>query len=148
MSPAPVFVRILGSHHPGARLRFVPGFRDPGSVLILGQVTQYGNPNLICITLLVLLMLCRGLDNDIEHAHKHTHIYGAYIFVTTVPSYIPAPKDDATPVGMLLPTISYMLTMKFESPVLTRYYSTLATRAREISGYAVLRHTLHLIFFL
>ena len=42
MSPAPVFVRISGSHHPG--------FRDPGSVLILGQVTQYGNPYLTCIT--------------------------------------------------------------------------------------------------
>ena len=50
MSPAPVFVRIPGSHHPGIRLRLIPGFRDPGSVLILGQVTQYGNPYLICIT--------------------------------------------------------------------------------------------------
>ena len=50
MSPAPVFVRIPGSHHPGTRLRLVPGFRDPGSVLILGQVTQYGNPYLICIS--------------------------------------------------------------------------------------------------
>ena len=49
MSPAPVFVRIPGSHHPGTRLRLVPGFRDPGSVLILGQVTQYGNPYLICL---------------------------------------------------------------------------------------------------
>ena len=49
MSPAPVFVRIPGSHHPATRLRLVPGFRDPGSVLILGQVTQYGNPYLICI---------------------------------------------------------------------------------------------------
>ena len=49
MSPAPVFVRIPGSHHPVTRLRLVPGFRDPGSVLILGQVTQYGNPYLICI---------------------------------------------------------------------------------------------------
>ena len=49
MSPAPVFVRIPGSHHPGIRLRLIPGFRDPGSVLILGQVTQYGNPYLICI---------------------------------------------------------------------------------------------------
>ena len=46
-----LFVRIPGSHHPGTRLRLVPGFRDPGSVLILGQVTQYGNPYLICITL-------------------------------------------------------------------------------------------------
>ena len=45
-----VFVRIPGSHHPGTRLRLVPGLRDPGSVLILGQVTQYGNPYLICIT--------------------------------------------------------------------------------------------------
>ena len=50
MSPVPVFVRIPGSHHPGTRLRLVPGFRDPGAVLILGQVTQYGNPYLICIT--------------------------------------------------------------------------------------------------
>ena len=48
MSPAQVFVRIPGSHHPGTRLRLVSGFRDPGSVLILGQVTQYGNPYLIC----------------------------------------------------------------------------------------------------
>ena len=48
---APVFVRIPGSHHPGTRLRLVPGFSDPGSVLILGQVTQYGNPYLICITI-------------------------------------------------------------------------------------------------
>ena len=47
VSPAPVFVRI-----PGTRLRLVPGFRDPGSVLILGQVTQSGNPYLICITFL------------------------------------------------------------------------------------------------
>ena len=39
-----------GSHHPGTWLRLVPGFKDPGSVLILGQVTQYGNPYLICIT--------------------------------------------------------------------------------------------------
>ena len=52
MSPAPVFVRIPGSHHPGIRLRLIPGFRDPGSILILGQVTQYGNPYLICITLI------------------------------------------------------------------------------------------------
>ena len=51
MSPAQVFVRIPGSHHPDTRLRLVPGFRDPGSVLILGQVTQYGNPYLICITM-------------------------------------------------------------------------------------------------
>ena len=49
MSPAPVFVRIPASHHPGTWLRLVPGFRDPGSVLILGQVTQYGNLYLICI---------------------------------------------------------------------------------------------------
>ena len=51
MSPAPVFVRIPESHHPGIRLCLIPGFRDPGSVLILGQVTQYGNPYLICIAL-------------------------------------------------------------------------------------------------
>ena len=50
MSPAPVFVQIPGSHHPGTRLRLVPGFRDPRSILILGQVTQYGNTYLICIT--------------------------------------------------------------------------------------------------
>ena len=49
VSPVPVFVRIPVSHHPGTRLRLVPGFRDLGSVLILGQVTQYGNPYLICI---------------------------------------------------------------------------------------------------
>ena len=49
VSPAPVFVRIPGSRHPGTRLRLVPGFRDPGSVLILGQVTEYGNPYFVCI---------------------------------------------------------------------------------------------------
>ena len=43
-SPAPVFVRIPGSHHPGTWLCLVPGFRDQGSVLILRQLTQYGNP--------------------------------------------------------------------------------------------------------
>ena len=36
-----------GSRDPTTR---VPGFRDPGSVLIQGQVTQHGNPYLICIT--------------------------------------------------------------------------------------------------
>ena len=51
VSPTPVFAQIPGSHHPCTRLRLLPGFRDPGSVLILGQVTQYGNPYLICITL-------------------------------------------------------------------------------------------------
>ena len=51
MSRAPVWVRIPGSHHPGTRLRLVPGFRDPGSVLILGHVTQYDNPYLICIAM-------------------------------------------------------------------------------------------------
>ena len=40
-----------GFRDPTTRLRLVPGFRDPGSVLILGQVTQYGNPYLIRITL-------------------------------------------------------------------------------------------------
>ena len=49
VSPAPVFVQIPGSHHPGTRLRLASGFRDPGSILRLGQVTQYGNPYLICI---------------------------------------------------------------------------------------------------
>ena len=42
---------IPGSHHPGTRLRLVPGFRDPGSVLILGHVTQYDNLYLICIAM-------------------------------------------------------------------------------------------------
>ena len=49
VSPAPVFVRIPGSHYPGTRIRLVPRFRDPGSVPKLGQVTPYGNPYLICI---------------------------------------------------------------------------------------------------
>ena len=42
-------------------------FRDPGSVLILGQVTQYGNPYLICIahgvfwqSCVRLVIVCRG----------------------------------------------------------------------------------------
>ena len=48
VSSAPV--RIQWSHHPGARRRLVSGFRDSGSVLILGQVTQYGNPYLTCVT--------------------------------------------------------------------------------------------------
>ena len=45
------FVRIPRSHHPDTRLHLEPGFRDPGSVLIVGQVTQYGNPYLICAAL-------------------------------------------------------------------------------------------------
>ena len=49
VSPAPIFVRIPGCHHPGTPLCLVPRFREPGSVLILGQVTQYSNPYLICI---------------------------------------------------------------------------------------------------
>ena len=64
-SPAPVFVQIPGSHHPGTRLRLVPGFRDPGSVLILGQVTQYGNPYLICITSVSLWWLCINFDQSV-----------------------------------------------------------------------------------
>ena len=51
VSPATVFVRILGSCHPGTRLPLVPGLMNVGSVLILGQVTQYGNPLLTCIAL-------------------------------------------------------------------------------------------------
>ena len=35
MTPAPVFVRIPGSHHPGTWLRLVPGIRELGSVLIV-----------------------------------------------------------------------------------------------------------------
>ena len=39
-----------GISPPGySRLRLVHGFRDPGSVPILGRVTMYGNPYLICI---------------------------------------------------------------------------------------------------
>ena len=73
MSPAPVFVRIPGSHHPGTRLRLVPGFRDPGSVLLLGQVTQYGNPYLICIT--------KVYTYSLNHANtflfcKHVNVIG------------------------------------------------------------------------
>ena len=49
--PAPVSARISGSHQLGTRLRLVPEIRDPGSVLIMGQVTgEYSNPCLICIT--------------------------------------------------------------------------------------------------
>ena len=50
VSPAPVFTRIPASHHSVTRLHLIPGFREPGSVLVLGQVTQYGHPYLICIT--------------------------------------------------------------------------------------------------
>ena len=52
VSPAPVFVRIPGSHHPG-------------TVLILGQVTEYGNPYLICKTWQVqVLMPCMSSEWD------------------------------------------------------------------------------------
>ena len=34
----------------GCEANLVPGFMDPGSVLILGQVTEYGESYLICIT--------------------------------------------------------------------------------------------------
>ena len=37
-----------------SNMRLVPGFRDPESVLILGQVTQYGNPYLICIIIILV----------------------------------------------------------------------------------------------
>ena len=37
VSPAPLWVRILGSHHPGTRLHIVPGFRDPGSYWYWGR---------------------------------------------------------------------------------------------------------------
>ena len=50
LPPAPAFARIPGSHHPGTRLCLVPEFKGSGSLLKLGQVTQYGNPYLICIT--------------------------------------------------------------------------------------------------
>ena len=50
VSPASVFVRTPEPHHPGTRLHLVPGLKDLGSLLILEQVKQYGNPNLICIT--------------------------------------------------------------------------------------------------
>ena len=45
-------------------LRLIPGFRDPGSVLILGQVTQYGNPYLICIAPMV--RLSNGYGNGVR----------------------------------------------------------------------------------
>ena len=65
MSPAPVFVRIPGSHNPGTRLRLVTWLRDPGSVLILGQVTQYGNPYLICISVYLdaWVLICFEISN-------------------------------------------------------------------------------------
>ena len=64
VSPAPVFVQIPGSHHLGTRLRLVSGFRDPGSVLILGQVTQYGNPYLICIICIASASLSISESHD------------------------------------------------------------------------------------
>ena len=45
------FPPIQESNNLDTRLRLVPGFMDPGSVLILGQMTQYGNPYSICISL-------------------------------------------------------------------------------------------------
>ena len=42
------------------RLRLVPGFRDPGYVLIQGQVAQYGNPYLICIIKLLITQMKLG----------------------------------------------------------------------------------------
>ena len=44
------WIHHLGSHHLGTWLCLIPRFRDPGSILILGQVAQYGNRYLICIT--------------------------------------------------------------------------------------------------
>ena len=38
-------------HGPNTRLHLVPGFMDSGSVLILEQVTQCGNPYLICVVI-------------------------------------------------------------------------------------------------
>ena len=35
-------------------MRLIPVFRDPESILILGQVTQYGNPYLICIIIILV----------------------------------------------------------------------------------------------
>ena len=73
MSPAPVSVRIPGSHHPGTRLRLVPGFRDPGSVPILGQVTEYGNPYSIC-------------NNDVIMSAKASQIPGIPTVSLTISS--------------------------------------------------------------
>ena len=52
-----------GSRDPTTRLRLVPGFGDPGSVLILGQVTQYGNPYLICILMSSHFIMLSALYN-------------------------------------------------------------------------------------
>ena len=63
-----------GSRDPTTRV----GFRDPGSVLILGQVTQYGNPYLICITReihsFVRIALLPSLNTlkIILYVHEHT----------------------------------------------------------------------------
>ena len=56
---------------PGTRLHFVPGFRDPGSVLILGQETQYGNPYLICMTLIKHFVWCYDSVNGLLLGNKH-----------------------------------------------------------------------------
>ena len=40
---------ITGSQLQGTRFRFAHGFKDPGSKIVLGHVTQYGNPYLIFI---------------------------------------------------------------------------------------------------
>ena len=73
VSHAPVFARIPGSHHPDTRLRLLPGFRDPGSVLILGQVKQYGNPYLICIA--KVTVRCRQNEvSSIQIQHKRQPI--------------------------------------------------------------------------
>ena len=83
VSPAPVFVRIPGSHHPGTRLRFVPGFRDPGSILILGQVTQYGNPYLICIILSLDHNLSTHSSEDKFLLDCHLSVVGGLLLFST-----------------------------------------------------------------
>ena len=66
----------LPQYSYGSRLRLVPGFRDPGSVLILGQVTQYDNPYLICITGDHNLILCGMMHTEMAPKCPFLQCYG------------------------------------------------------------------------
>ena len=49
------------THNQGSRLRFVPVFRDSGSVIPLWWVTQHGNTELICIASFCLFFRRRSI---------------------------------------------------------------------------------------
>ena len=80
VSPAPVFIGIPGFHHLGIQLCLVPGFRDPVSILILGQVTGYGNPYFICLPMKSYTWFLKQCQNQL--APVITIIVNATLFCT------------------------------------------------------------------